>query len=683
MDTPSSGSSSKSAKPAEGQQPCRQTTTYTTFGSVLNPQIATQLPPPAQRDRAQRHPPFVPDDITALDQFLQANSPYEFYQPTLPSTATVMREYFPLQQNDERAVGPVARLTPQEQLATEALMDMSKPSTPLYEVPAGDRHIQVPQIQVTPVRDGNVRGEEDSQWSGDIRHHSVKALTNLASYPNRHQKAAQRALDRGREAARPVPTGPAAMVGRPVTPAYREQNMDGPGAQYSSPWASSPWGPADNSQDLHHNFTTTAMATYNNNNNNNNNNNKNAPQSGGLPGGYGPPQPLIAGPPGQRQYKASTLNGPYRAVQNLPPVSFLPTVEESHFEMNPMALADLTTMARSPEHPIKPIAAGMPQPPMPQSNKNQHMMSQPATTPQPATAPAQLRQPGMPQPGMPQPDMPRPVMPRPGVSQTTGAPPGIPLIWRRHPVHQRCLSLVCRSRRSLSQQLPSQRLLSRQIISRPFINRAIRPSPFQCADGYEEVKQRFWTRPIRDTRVVDRVKQYYNGETPPGYNPSACISAPEDNSDLMVQLRAACSRRQQPKEEDVARRNARHKVAFYAGTAEMTKTWDQRFEELRQRVRNKELGISDAAVYEAAREAAIDAALKCDTIGKPNDFDVQIFNDWATHEVMEPLLGMAYSALGKHLCDRGCLTSMQKEANVPQRPEDHEMWACTRGSDPS
>ncbi|KAF3768462.1 hypothetical protein M406DRAFT_71467 [Cryphonectria parasitica EP155] len=633
MDTPSSGSSSKSTIPSEqGQQASRQTT-YTTVGSIFNPEVASQLPAPAQRGRAKRCPPIVSDDIAALDQFVQANAPYEQRQPTPPSTATIMKEYSPLQQNRERAADPVAALTFQERIATEALMNMSKPTTPFHEGPPRDKHIRTPQDQVTPVRGGGNASGHDDQWSGNMRHHSVKALTNLASYPNRHQQAAQRVLDRGRKSARPTPTGPAAHRGRPVTPAYHMQNASGPGGQYSSPSSSSPWGLRDHN-DYNHNDHHPAHGHINN-----------TSQPGGCSGGYGAPRPLTAGPPGQRQYKAATLEGPYRALQTLPPVPPLP-VDESHFDINPEELVDLAAMVRSPEYPMKPVAATMPQP----SSTHQHMMPPRPGLLQPGKAP-----PGMSQPHMPQPGMHQPTIPLPGVPQTTGPPPGLP-----HP--------------AAHQTTTSQPGTFQPAMPQP----ASRPSSFQCGHGYEDIKQRSWTTPLRESRVADRVKQYYNGDTPPGYNPLTCIDAPEDNSDLMSQLRSACSRRQQVTEEERRRRDARHRVAFYAGTAEMTKTWDERFEELRQRVRNKELGASDAAT----REAAIDAALKCDTIGKPNDFNIEIFNDWPTHEVIEPLLGMAYSALGRYLCDSGRLSSMQQEVKDTQRPEDDEMWACTRGSDP-
>lgn len=224
--------------------------TYTTVGSVYNPKGTTPLQPPTRRPRTRRYPQPVrsPSGGTFMnfpDELLSALPIEDQAPPSPPSTASILRQYSPLQQNYDRASTPVAE---RENTAfTE--FDMSMPS----------------------VRSGNLPSPTDFESNDSVAAEdtltsriTVKGLTNLASYPNPMQKAAQNTLARAR----------AANVGpnRPGTP------------------SSLPSTTPDMSKDRFFNTYNTRPAV-------------------------GPPQPLKAGPPGQRAFKPTTLDAASRSLR--------------------------------------------------------------------------------------------------------------------------------------------------------------------------------------------------------------------------------------------------------------------------------------------------------------------------------------------------------------------------------
>ncbi|KAL2161200.1 hypothetical protein VTH06DRAFT_8419 [Thermothelomyces fergusii] len=226
--------------------------TYTTVGSIYNPRSATHLQPPARRPRTRRCPQALrspsgsafagfPDALLSslplVDQALR--SP--------PTTASTLQQYSPLRQNYDRAATPVWE---RERAAVVVGAGMSMPSIRSGNLPS-------------PTAFGsNDSLSAEATLTSRI---TVKGLTNLASYPNPMQKAAQNTLARAR----------AANLGfsRPGTP------------------SSLPSTATDASTER---FPSSSAAK---------------------PAAAGPPQPLKAGPPGQRSFKPSTLDAAARTIR--------------------------------------------------------------------------------------------------------------------------------------------------------------------------------------------------------------------------------------------------------------------------------------------------------------------------------------------------------------------------------
>ncbi|KAK3900860.1 hypothetical protein C8A05DRAFT_16877 [Staphylotrichum tortipilum] len=168
----------------------KQQPTYTTVGSIYNPKTAPPLQPPTRRPRTRRYPqpirptadgvflPFPESLLSALP--LKDDAP-----PSPPDTASILRQYCPLQQNDDRAVGPVAE-PPDLPYSEYAMIVPNGPAPPGLLPPAAF----------------DVNDASDSVASEDALRSriTVKGITSLASYPNPVQKAAQNTLARARAA---------------------------------------------------------------------------------------------------------------------------------------------------------------------------------------------------------------------------------------------------------------------------------------------------------------------------------------------------------------------------------------------------------------------------------------------------------------------------------------------------
>ncbi|KAL2198747.1 hypothetical protein P885DRAFT_67899 [Corynascus similis CBS 632.67] len=225
--------------------------TYTTVGSIYNPKSTTPLAPPTRRPRTRRYPqalrsPSSGAFITFPDALL-STLPLEDHPPrSPPTTASILRQYSPLQQNYDRAVTPVG----EREHTAFVKSNMAGPSIRSGNLPSS-----------TGFESNDSVSAEDALTSRI----TVKGLTNLASYPNPMQKAAQNTLARAR----------AANLGfsRPGTPSsLRPMTPDLSGDRSLNSYATKP--------------TTT-----------------------------GPPQPLKAGPPGQRAFKPTTLDAASRTIR--------------------------------------------------------------------------------------------------------------------------------------------------------------------------------------------------------------------------------------------------------------------------------------------------------------------------------------------------------------------------------
>ncbi|KAK0656327.1 hypothetical protein B0T16DRAFT_451913 [Cercophora newfieldiana] len=251
--------SALSTVPEKGKQP-----TYTTVGSIYNPHAATPLQPPTRRPRTRRYPPTIQsppgEPFLGFPNALLSVLPMkDRVQTSPPPTVKPAPHYSPLQQNYDRAVSPA----PEEDSTFLADIGMSIPSIRSGNLPPVGLGIS-PGMGVkkasTVFGDGDNVFAEDTLVSSRI---TVKGLTNLASYPNPMQKAAQNQLAKARVA------NPALQ--RTETP-LQAYGASGPHKERVVSGATAP---------------------------------------------IGTPKPLTAGPPGQRQFRPSTFESTVRALGGL------------------------------------------------------------------------------------------------------------------------------------------------------------------------------------------------------------------------------------------------------------------------------------------------------------------------------------------------------------------------------
>lgn len=174
----------------------------------------------------------------------------------------------------------------------------------------------------TSAQDEKMKEEEDLT---QFNNYSVKTLTNLASYPNPNQRMAQRCLDRARETFKA-----AAENRRSVSPSSSQPDLNGIGCASASSYFSNS---GRESSEYYSRIPRNARMNS-------------STRSSVLSSGPGAPQPLTAGPPGQRHYKASTLEGPLRALQESAQTpDSLPT-SGSIFGTNPPSTPALSHLSR-------------------------------------------------------------------------------------------------------------------------------------------------------------------------------------------------------------------------------------------------------------------------------------------------------------------------------------------------
>ncbi|KAK3393131.1 hypothetical protein B0H63DRAFT_530775 [Podospora didyma] len=230
--------------------------TYTTVGSIYNPHTATPLQPPTRRPRTRRYPPTVPspggEPVFGFPNALLSALPLKDRTPSSPpSAATAVPQYSPLQQNYDRAVSPVT----DEEPSLGTGIGMSIPSIRSGNLPPSS---SAAGLGIS--WGGKFNGDCESVASEDTlasSHINVKGLNSLASYPNPAQKAAQNTLAKARNT---------------------NLTLNQPDIPPSLSYAASDF----NRERGNSTFGTTL-------------------------GSAGVPQPLTAGPPGQRQLRRPSL----------------------------------------------------------------------------------------------------------------------------------------------------------------------------------------------------------------------------------------------------------------------------------------------------------------------------------------------------------------------------------------
>lgn len=313
-------SSSTAARIPTPRQP-----TYTTAGTIYNPKSSQNLQPPIRRGRSFKWPnggSYTYADLALLPKAALAALPY---RSTSYQSVPVSHQYSPLQQNYDRAVSPgIVKVIDHHQ--TSMMAGLSPP--PDKDTPQE----LLPSLLVGSSEDKSDKDDESEESSSDsdfgtdpLAAMTVKSLQNLASYPNPNQKRARKALMGAKSSVQLTvpatrahsPPKPALIrpIGSPPkpdnsgsrapvaeTPSFGLSQKLGVGlaAQhdtgsnvptiYPSPAASG------TAQQSHQGDTNASSAT--------------------MTPGPGAPRPLTAGPPGQRQYRPSTFESTFKALQS-------------------------------------------------------------------------------------------------------------------------------------------------------------------------------------------------------------------------------------------------------------------------------------------------------------------------------------------------------------------------------
>ncbi|KAJ6444008.1 nuclear pore [Purpureocillium lavendulum] len=331
---PSSEKNNASSPPSSASAastPAPRQPTYTTAGTIYNPNSSQPLQPPARRGRATRWN-GVGVNQTGLCLFPKAVLAGLTLKTATNGRTTSMPQYSPLQQNSDRAVSPLSTyehstmgvaLAPQAPRLRHGNVSPAPvpKETVIHDADAAKGHI--------PTADGNghdCSGKVDDQQeetdkegrSGHTAHlmsMSMNALQNLASYPNPAQKDAQKLLKPSVDmAAAKHPLCCPAPASYPLYPlqqrvdegtgtkggsglsSLRPSQVDGTNKNVAIPTGLLPISRSSSpASSLEQVMTPTSSAS----------------SSSVL----GAPAPLTAGPPGQRQYRPVTYDSMMKHFQ--------------------------------------------------------------------------------------------------------------------------------------------------------------------------------------------------------------------------------------------------------------------------------------------------------------------------------------------------------------------------------
>lgn len=285
--------------------------TYTTAGTLYNPSSSQPLQPPNRRGRSLKWTTGGNQpDLTLLPKAFLKALPLGVNGGRSPEVPY----YNPLQQNSDRAIGPMRDQDILDQKMSAQVPRMrsgNRPASPSPLFSDADNQEYAEEAS----------DEDDSDSSTDLLiNMTVKSLHNLASYPNPNQKRAQKALSRGTKS---IINGisSTSRSSASSTPLNRPQgHLDTVRERAPSPYtlktaqsdplavqrlqdgASQPSGREnENAQTNEAKVNGHAVGPVS--------------KSVTLASGPGAPQPLTAGPPGQRQYRPSTFESTFKALQ--------------------------------------------------------------------------------------------------------------------------------------------------------------------------------------------------------------------------------------------------------------------------------------------------------------------------------------------------------------------------------
>ncbi|OAA43407.1 hypothetical protein BBO_04550 [Beauveria brongniartii RCEF 3172] len=289
-----SGSSNQQAQP-----------TYTTAGTIYNPNSTQPLQPPTRRGRSLKWTSGgAYSDLSLLPRSLLASLQAKSNGRSSPYLAT---QYTPLQQNYDRAANPVSK--------NGYFDDMSSRWSATTANNAHEADESMSYISSDRDQDGDDEDEEEDDGIDNLMvNMTVKSLQNLASYPNPIQKKAQKALLRP---AKPRPNLYNTVGANDMSPQFWDSRSS-PDILYDRSWikprlsnsdsvASQPTAKAELqsiAERGRHQKTSPPP-----------NSESSEPNAAWLTHiALGAPRPLTAGPPGQRQYRASTFKSTFKAL---------------------------------------------------------------------------------------------------------------------------------------------------------------------------------------------------------------------------------------------------------------------------------------------------------------------------------------------------------------------------------
>ncbi|KAF4992363.1 hypothetical protein FGRMN_7219 [Fusarium graminum] len=297
--------------------------TYTTAGTPYNPSTSQPLQPPARRGRSLKWPAGLPAaGLSLLPKSVLANLPLKTSTRTSSLQQYSPQTCFdgassPLNDTEHRCINMSAQVPRLGSSATPS------PITSLFSEVEKDMFIDI---------DPSEESDDECELSMDpLLNMTVKSLNNLASYPNPNQKRAQRALLRGLKPALGLKATtrsdePSTPITRPVRlPGAFSNSTSSPGL-FNMTLSETPlvsrsyddmfWNPQSNRS------PSTLLGTSRNFDRavgSNTSRTTGAPVSAPVAFSSGVPLPLTAGPPGQRQYRPSTFETTFKALQTNTP----------------------------------------------------------------------------------------------------------------------------------------------------------------------------------------------------------------------------------------------------------------------------------------------------------------------------------------------------------------------------
>ncbi|KAF4466057.1 hypothetical protein FALBO_7070 [Fusarium albosuccineum] len=318
MDNPSSPGSIASSTPTAPTSASK--VTYTTAGTPYNPSTSQPLQPPTRRGRSLKWSAGVSTaGLSLLPKSVLATLPFKTgsrsssLQPCSPLQTNYDQVTSPLNDTDHGCINMSAQVPRLGASATPS------PLASLFSEADQDRFTDGEQSD---------ESDDDCDIAMDLlTNMTVKSLQNLASYPNPSQKRAQKALVRG---VKPIVNGlkSATRSDEPSTPLNRtaglqellQANSDSPtilrpaqseAVTFGRFQDDGFWNSGDKSAVTQpESFKTFDLAVGGSTSRT-----CGKFSSGTLASGPGAPQPLTAGPPGQRQYRPSTFESTFKALK--------------------------------------------------------------------------------------------------------------------------------------------------------------------------------------------------------------------------------------------------------------------------------------------------------------------------------------------------------------------------------